>query len=512
MTIAIGEGDETSFARFNRGSNSRFPESSRQGASTIMLCENTGDILEALKQCVSKGLRPTIRSGGHCYEGFVYNNPGGVVIDLRHLSGVSRLTGSGKFRIDAGAQLGGIYRELYKKWNVTIPGGSCLEVGAGGHIAGGGYGFLSRMYGLTSDWLTGVDVIGVTESGRIIMRHADDAHYSDLLRACRGAGGGNFGIISSYYFDELPPPPKEVLVGRIVFKWADLSKDAFARLLQLYSEYWETCGQAQETWGLFTILNISHCDSGYIAIQFQYCDASGIVAEAEVLEDFIGRFSELSPAVYCGVPSARPDARAPRVRCPNHGCAGDNMTSAKSAWFPTIFNPALADNSRQKFKSAYMKRPFSHTETSCLYEFMSNPITGVDLSRACVLVDSYGGAVNQPMLGDQTAVFQRSSIMKLQFVIGWDRPSDDCLYMQWLDKLYTQLYSLSTETPEYSGAPYPGERYEGCYINYPDIDMLRFPHWADLYYGADGLYSVLRGIKRQYDSQNIFRHAMSIRP
>jgi FAD/FMN-containing dehydrogenase len=59
--------------------------------------------------------------------------------------------------------------------------------------------------------------------------------------------------------------------------------------------------------------------------------------------------------------------------------------------------------------------------------------------------------------------------------------------------------------------PYPNDRYEGCHINYPDKDMLAYNFWPELYYGNQGLYPFLQGVKRRYDPKNVFHHAMSVR-
>ena len=64
-----------------------------------------------------------------------------------------------KFSAAAGNQNWDGYVNLYKSANRTLPGGSCYSVGAGGHIVGGGYGLLSRLQGLTVDWLSGVDIL-----------------------------------------------------------------------------------------------------------------------------------------------------------------------------------------------------------------------------------------------------------------------------------------------------------------------------------------------------------------
>ena len=62
----------------------------------------------------------------------------------------------------------------------------------------------------------------------------------------------------------------------------------------------------------------------------------------------------------------------------------------------------------------------------------------------------------------------------------------------------------------YYGYPYWNDYYEGCYINYPDIDMLAYPFWPELFYGEQGIVPMLRSVKRRYDPNNIFHHAMSI--
>ena len=59
---------------------------------------------------------------------------------------------------------------------------------------------LSRLYGLTSDWLSAVDILTVDASGRVTERHIDKKNDSDLFRACRGAGTAGFGVISRLLF------------------------------------------------------------------------------------------------------------------------------------------------------------------------------------------------------------------------------------------------------------------------------------------------------------------------
>src|SRR6266853_1648094 len=143
MSIETVSRNDPRYSTLMKGRNARFPASDADAASRIDLCDNPEDVALALQRAVSEGLRPTIRSGGHCYEDFVSNNPGGVLLDVGLLNGFDS-TGSGHtYKIGTGMRLGDAYTVLYKQHGVTFPGGSCYGVGAGGHISGGGYGVLS---------------------------------------------------------------------------------------------------------------------------------------------------------------------------------------------------------------------------------------------------------------------------------------------------------------------------------------------------------------------------------
>ncbi len=131
----------------------------------VRLCSGPADVVAAVESAVRDGLRITVRSGGHCYENFAYGNTGGVIVDLSLPNGVYVDAETGWLVVDAGATLFDVYVQLYKQYGVTLPGGSCYSVGAGGHITGGGYGLLSRLHGLTVDYLSAVEVVHVDGSG-----------------------------------------------------------------------------------------------------------------------------------------------------------------------------------------------------------------------------------------------------------------------------------------------------------------------------------------------------------
>ena len=177
----------------------------------------------------------------------------------------------------------------------------------------------------------------------------------------------------------------------------------------------------------------------------------------------------------------------------------------------TIGGSGGGGDNRAKYKSAYMKRNFTVDEAKCIHKHLTRDVAGIDLRGFFLAVDSYGGAVNQPRFAEETSIWQRSSIMKLQYQSYWQNPEDDAGRLKWLSDFYSDLYSGPNVDPHFQGTPYLGEHYEGCYINYPDRDMLAYSFWPQLYYGDQGLYPFLQGVKRRYDPNNIFHHAMSIR-
>ena len=514
MAIETVLRDDVRFAVMNRGKNPRFPPSPADAASRIALCDSTADVAEALERFVHAGLRPTVRSGGHCYENFVYTNPQGAVIDLSMMADTTPEANGSKYRVAAGTQLGQAYTELYKRAQVTIPGGSCVTVGAGGHFPGGGYGLLSRLHGLTSDWVTAVDIVTVDQAGKAMARRVDRNRDADLFRACRGAGGGSFGIITNFYFDKLPMAPVEVMKGNLSFGWDGMTEERFGRILSLYSNYWATRGKDPDTWGLFTVFGLSHRSSGHLGMSVQFCNPDGTCNDLKPLEEFFALFEECKPVTSGAVkaPQAMDDHAPQSTNAGDDVCLLAKHTVTKRNWLEAnVTGGGSGVEQRRKHKSTYMKGSFTKYETACIYKYLNMAMPGVDLSRETVLADSFGGAANRKELIEETSVVQRASTLKLQFIASWMTPDQDAGNLKWLKDFYTELYSGPDTDERYKGTPYHGDRYEGCYINYPDIDMLAYDFWPQLYYGDQGMYPFLQSVKRKYDPNNIFHHAMSVR-
>src|SRR6201996_5994572 len=103
MAIKVTRTDPR-YPTLRRSRNLRWDGNEAEAAAEIELCETAEQAAEALQRIVNAGMRPTIRSGGHCYEDFVVNNPGGTILDLSLLKSVS-LPGDGtRYRISPGME------------------------------------------------------------------------------------------------------------------------------------------------------------------------------------------------------------------------------------------------------------------------------------------------------------------------------------------------------------------------------------------------------------------------
>ncbi|MCU1323344.1 MAG: Berberine/berberine domain protein [Acidobacteriaceae bacterium] len=497
-----------------RGKNARFPHADSDAVSRIEVCESVADVTEVLQHTVSAGLRPTVRSGGHCYEDFVVNNPNGVLIDVSLLDHTTAAAGGKSgYQIGPGAVLGVVYTELYRKYNVTVPGGTCYSVAAGGHLSGGGYGLLTRLHGLSVDWITGFDILTVEANGKVIRRHVDRQHEPDLFRALRGSGGGNYGVITNFYFDRLPTAPQTLSTAGVSFPWETMTEEKFVHIVQTYGTYFEGRGQEPDTWPMFTFMGLTHKGpNGRIYISASWHDLDGkndLSVPNEFLDLFLkcGDASAVDEALLTShqIPTGRPPEPSP--------CIAGKHRYTTGPWLDATVggNGGAGANgtTRGKYKSCYMKKNFTPDELHRIYAQLTRDIPGMN-PGGIIAVDSYGGAVNKAHLADETAMPQRASIMKLQYQMYWQNPAEDEARLKYFDELYTDIYSANVDA-SHAGTPFHNEYYEGCYINYPDADMIRYPFWPELYYGQKGLYPFLQKVKKKYDPNNIFHHGMAIR-
>jgi hypothetical protein len=162
------------------------------------------------------------------------------------------------------------------------------------------------------------------------------------------------------------------------------------------------------------------------------------------------------------------------------------------------------NNQRGKYKSEYQIENFSDEVCKALFENLTN-VNDTAMTQSLVQIDSYGGKINANGTG-HTAVPQRQSILKAQYQTYWTDPKEDDVQVAWIRRIYNAVHASTGNRPILPA-------YQGCYINYPDVDMKYVqdgstqvdPDWLHLYYQDEALIDRLIALKNKVDPHNLFR-------
>ncbi|RKT54543.1 FAD-binding oxidoreductase [Saccharothrix australiensis] len=491
--LSVVTRDDPRYAGLLTGSNQRWVASPER----IHLVRTADDVVRAVRDAVHAGRRVAVRSGGHCDEDFS-SNGAPVLIDLSLMDEVGYDPHRRAFAVQPGATLGAVYHKLYRGWGVTLPGGTCPTVGAGGHIVGGGYGALSRLHGLTVDHLHAVEVVvvGADREARKVVATSDPGDpHRELWWAHTGGGGGTFGVVTRYWLRtpgtadlpperQLPRPPANLLVSDVSWSWADLDERSFTRILRNYTEFFERNSAPGSPWAaLFSQLKPTHKAAGAFTMSTQV-DASAPDAHG-LLDAFL---------------AAVGDGTGVRYRVNDRSTVP--WTYAAKEWFGFV----TAAVPRWKAKSAYLRKAPPEPQLKAFHRHLTRDDYGNP--SATVVLAAYGGRINAVGRGE-TATAQRDSVLKLLYLSLWTDRAADAEHIRWVREFYADVYA------ETGGVPAPGDVTDGCYINYPDVDMAdpaintSGVPWHALYF-KDG-YPRLRRVKAAYDPLGVFSHALAVR-
>ncbi|MEO8607582.1 MAG: FAD-binding protein [Chloroflexota bacterium] len=479
-----------------RGFNKRFVGK----PDYVRLVGSTEQVVEALQEAVREGLRVVVRSGGHCLEGFVADPAVRVVIDTSLMTSIYYDTDMGAFAVEAGATVGEMYRKLFLGWGVTVPAGISPDIGVGGHIVGGAFGYLCRQLGLAADYLYAVEVVVVDETGTaksvIATREPSDPNR-DLWWAHTGGGGGNFGIVTRYWFrssgaeatdpaNQLPNAPQSVLRFKAAWNWEAIDESAFTRLLQNHGDWCERNSDAESPFAnLYSTFFLPRRPAGKIEI-------TGVLTAGAASRHLL---DEHLAAINQGV-GVTPTSEA----------EVDTISWLAFALYPF---PDLVDKGSQggifKIKDAFLCKRLTDRQIGVAYRYLNS----ADDVAGGLGMATYGGKVNT-IAPDATASAQREAILTMSCSTGWGNPQDESQSLTWVREFYRDLFA------DTGGVPVPGEASNGALINHPDVDLADpawntsgIP-WQTLYYKDN--YPRLQQIKSRWDPLNIFHHALSIHP
>jgi FAD/FMN-containing dehydrogenase len=411
---------------------------------------NAIDVRAAVRWAVDHGVPLRARSGGHSYAGYSTLDDG-VVLDLRNLRYVHIDRAAGTATVGAGVQLIDLYVALASV-GATVPAGSCPSVGVSGVALGGGMGLAGRAYGLTTDHL--VEAKLVTADGRL--RVVNSLTDPDLLWALRGGGGGNLGIVTEFTF-KLVPMPASATYFFVSWPW-DTAAEAVHAWLR-----WAPRTDSRIT-SIFR-LNIA-AGEPQVAVSGQF-----IGAEAS-LHDLIAPVLDLPGA---SLAYGSQDYLSLQLRWA--GCS--DLTEAACH---TVGSAPGGTLSRSYFfaKSDYVEQPISEQGAAALVGAVA--ARGTTPGSGAVLMDSYGGAINQ-IAPEATAFVHRNQLCAIQYLsYGGD--------YAWIRQAW------QTMRPYVSGQ---------AYQNYIDADLR---DWQLAYYA--GNYERLVATQRTYDPHHFFNFRQAI--
>ena len=414
----------------------------------IARCSSTQDVVAAVNFARERDLLVAVRGGGHNVAGNAVCD-GGIVIDLSHMKSV---------RVDAGARIAsaepglvwGEFDSATHQHGLAMPGGIQSTTGIAGFTLGGGFGWLTRRYGLTCDHLLSADV--VTAGAHVLKANRDE--NPDLFWGLRG-GGGNFGVVAS--FEYCLHPASQVLGGMVVHP--------FAKAREVLKFYREFVAAVPEQLG---------------TIVFFLTGTNPQLPEA----------LRNAPIIVVGACFDGPLEEGEAILKPLREFGPPGADFIKPAPYPELQKMVDAANppGRQNYwKSSYFSG-YSDEVIDVLCELGAAKPPG--LSK--VLLTHFGGAVSR-VAADETAFGHRDAPFILNINAMWADPRENDAHIAWATEFWTAMQPFSTG---------------GVYVNFLGTegeDRVKAAYEPQT-------YAKLAALKKKYDPTNFFRLNQNIKP
>ncbi|MBN0045153.1 FAD-binding oxidoreductase [Streptomyces actuosus] len=423
--------------------------------AAVAYVAHADDISTALTHARAHGVAVSIRNGGHSYAGWS-SGDGRLIIDVYRLDTV-RASGTTAV-VGAGAKLIDVYRALATK-GATIPAGSCPTVGVSGLTLGGGHGVVSRAYGLTCDSLTGATL--VTADGSLLT--ADATEHPDLFWALRGAGNGNFGVVTELHFRTRPAP--QAVTAYLSWPWSEA-----AAVLEAWQEWGPS--QPDEIWSALHLANYTAGTPTVTVSAFSLGTYGELQNAVDRLASRVGanaagvslrrRSYEEAMEIYAGCSAFADDAQ----------CHLPGSTPGRSP-------QGALHRETYTGRSDFFDRSIPADGVQALLAQVKNVRGG----SGTVMLTALGGEVNR-VPPTATAFVHRRSRMLAQYIASWRAGTDGTAARSWLTAAHRAM------RPYASGA---------AYQNYTDPTL---KDWRTAYYGAAA--ARLTQVKKQYDPERFF--------
>jgi FAD/FMN-containing dehydrogenase len=416
----------------------------------IVRCLGTADVVAGVRFARQHDLTLSIKAGGHNIAGLAVCDDG-LMLDLSQMRGVHVDPWSRIARAQGGCLLGDVDRETQLHGLAAVLG-FVSATGIAGLTLGGGFGYLTRRFGWTSDNVTAMEV--VTAEGRVV--RASEQENADLFWGLRG-GGGNFGVVTHIDY-RLHPVGPEIVAGAIAWR----AEDAPA-VLAMYRQLIESAPPELTCAMVFRpappapwIQKELH---GRPVVVLVVC-CSGTIAEGDRL---------VAPLKAFGSPVGDVLVRRP-------------YTSQQS-----LLDATQPKGRRYYWKSEYLPR----VEPALIDRLLAHGHTFVSPHSALILFP-IDGALNQ-LAPEHSAAGNRDARVVLNLASSWERPEDDRRGIEWARTVWQDTRRFSTG---------------GAYINFQTDD-----EGSDRLAAAyGGNLARLVEVKTRWDPDNLFRTNKNIAP
>jgi len=416
----------------------------------IARCLGVADVATCINFARESNLLLSIKGGGHNISGLAACERG-LMLDMSRMRGIWLDPTLRTARAQAGCLLGDVDRETQVHGLAAVLG-FVSATGIAGLTLGGGFGYLTRQFGWTSDNLLGVEI--VTADGQVVRASEKENH--DLFWGIRG-GGGNFGVVTGFDY-KLHPVGPEVIAGAIAWH-ADFSGE----ILEMCRTVMEKAPPelvcvaalrfappapwlAKEIHGK-PIVALFVCHTGSLA------DGEKILAPIKAFGSPVGDIIQRRPYVS---QQSLLDATQPKGR----------RYHWKSEYLP-VLNPNLLAIIRRHAAS------------------IASP-------HSAIILFPIDGALNR-LAEDHSAVGNRDAAWVLNITASWEKPEDDATNIEWARAAWRDMRRFSTG---------------GTYVNF--LTEEEGDERVRAAYGNN--YDRLAELKSKWDPGNLFRMNKNITP